>query len=91
MIHKVLLFFFVCVFFHLGFKFFVHCLMLNLINIFVVDELISHKQIVHETLVKITNVGNRNLLTITHTKSFRHHIFGKLRKKNPHQETCLKE
>ena len=40
----------------------------NPINISVVDELISHKQIVHETLEKFTNVGNINLLTVTQEK-----------------------
>ena len=52
-------------------------------NIFGAYELISHKQIVHETLGKSTNLMNKHLMTVTHSKHFRHHIFGKLPRKSP--------
>ena len=77
------------VFSHLGFKSLAHCLMPNPINISVVDELISHKQIVHETLEKFTNLGNINLLTVTHRKNFRPRMFGKLPRKNPQGENLF--
>ena len=43
------------VFSHLGFKSLAHYLMPNPISISAIDQLISHKQIVHETLEKFTD------------------------------------
>ena len=61
----------------------------NSVNISDVDELTSHKQIVHEILEKFTNLGNINLLTVTHMKIFRRHIFGKFPRKNPQGENLF--
>ena len=47
------------------------------------NELIYHKQIVHETMENFTNVGNKNLMTVTHTQNFKHHIVGKIPRKKP--------
>ena len=59
------------VFSHPNFKSLAHCLMPNPINIFAVDELICHKQIVHETLEKFTD---RNFRTVTQ-KYFRQYFW----------------
>ena len=59
------------VFSHLGYKSLPHYLIPNPIKKFLVDELISHKQIVQETLKKLTN---RNSMTVTHTQK-NHTVF----------------